>query len=106
MGSSNAKIGPARVTVIKQVASGNGAGAVAAFASQKGHSHVLRAICSAGQTIYIGRAADIASVSTTVKTYPLRDGEFLVVETLDIADYCHFGDAAGGIVAIISTTFC
>lgn len=105
MGSSNAKVGPARTTVIKQVASGNGAAAAAAFASSKAHSHVIRAICAAGQTVYIGRASDVANVTTTALTYPLRDGEFLVVENTDLAEYCHFADAVGARIAIIDASF-
>lgn len=104
-GSSNAKIGPARLTKIDQLVVPNGVGAVAALTSSKAHSHALLAICPAGQTIYLGRTADIASVTTTVKTWPMTDGSFLVVENCDLAEYCFFGSAAGAYLAVIDTSF-
>lgn len=103
MGSRNSNTAPFRPTVIDQVACGNGAGAVALLPSLQGHIVVLEAICAAGQTIYI--SVGVAGVSTTAKTFPMKDGQTLSFEVVNANLLAHFADAAGARLAYIVGVF-
>lgn len=95
---------PLRIASISQVALGNGAGAAAALTTLKAHVIQLRAICP-GATVYIGLTTDIATVSTTVKTYPLSDGEAIQVNIANLNLLCAFGSAAGCYLAVMAGSY-
>lgn len=103
MGSRNATVVPFRPTAIDQIAMGNGAANVAALPSLKGHVIVLQAICPAGQTIYLSKG--VAGVTSTAKTYPMKDGQTLTFEMENANVLAAYGDAAGAYLAYILGTY-
>lgn len=74
-------------------------GSAAALTDNSGNQHgfILKAICPAGQTIYLGASAAV----TTSTGYPMTDGETLTLEVANVSEIYAIADAVSAQLAIL-----
>ena len=110
MGSLNSGRAPFNLDNVITKTVPNGAGNGAALPNLPCHTVMVKAICAAGQKVYLGRTADgaanlLAAMADGNKNLQLSNGEFVIFEVQNANKICMLADAAGAFVCLTAGHF-